>query len=263
MGTASKIRPRVSNQLGDSYNILEPREFVVTREAVEAGFTRFVDRAIDRTEAAFRISRVLAGSGGPGPGGAALDALADSSDLLHERVVKPELTAHRDQTLAQFGVVLDYAESDDDFETYSDDILAAGAISDSIRDDIDVDRRASVQESLLAHHRSLGDAVRPLIDSPETEFWPAVAATYDEPTARELVSEHFAFSEPLRSHRAAFRMAVEIDPGDVLGGLGSLVPGGPLEIEFTNEAIRAMERAERSVIRDTRHELEEHYDTEG
>ena len=74
-----------------------------------------------------------------------------------------------------------------------------------------------------------------------------------------LVEDHFAFTDPMQDHRRAFRMATEIDPGEVLGG-GLLVSRLPtIEVEYTDEALRSMRRAERRVIRETKEEIARRY----
>jgi hypothetical protein len=102
-----------------------------------------------------------------------------------------------------------------------------------------------------------------VVAAEKAEFWPAVTATLPEEEAVALVETHFAFTEPLRADRDAFRMAVRFDPGDVLGGLaglGATLGGLPaVEVDYTDEALRAMGRAEEAVVASTKRDLEERY----
>lgn len=230
---------------------------IVTRRAARDGFERFVGEAITLTAEEFSVARALRGT--RGPGGTVLDRLLKRSDLLWSQVVRPELDAYRDRTLAQFDVVLDYAESDAGIDAYRSDLLAADSYAEALRGDIPGERRERIRDRLVDRHRRLGDAVAPLVAAPEDEFWAALQSAYDRETASELVAQHFAFTGPLREHRDAFEMATAFDPADVLGG--GLFPGGlpTLEVEYTDEAIRAMRRAEEAVIADTRQELDRRY----
>lgn len=231
----------------------------MTRDAVMDGFERFVDDAIEGTAAEFSVSRVLR-QGVRGPGGATVDRLLKHSDLLWDRVVQPELDSYRDQTVAQFAAILDYAESSDDVEAHRDEILGAGTFAAAIRDDLPAERRRRVEDRLLAHHESLGDAVVPLIESPETDFWDAARATLDAAEALDLIEEQFAFTAPLLEHRDAFELATTIDLSALLGGLGGLLTPSRIEIEYTDEALRAMRRGERQVIAEAKRELDRRFD---
>lgn len=219
----------------------------MTRTAVEEGFAHFLDEAIEETIATFSVARALR-SGARGPASVVVDGLLKNSQTLHRKVVEPELQTYRRQTLDQFGVVLDYVDSGDELDAYRDDILETGALVDAIRSDLSRARRREVTAALLAHHRGLGEAVEPLLESPADDFWTAATAELTRAEAEALVGEHFAFTGPLRRHRDAFEMVTTVDPGAVLGGLGALVPTSPFAVEYTDEALRAMYRAEQSVI---------------
>lgn len=220
-----------------------------------AGFERFVGDAIEETATEFSVSRALR-QGIRGPGGKTVDSLLKNSDLLRDRVVQPELDSYREQTVTQFDVLLDWVETDANIEGYRREILDAGSFVDSIRDDLSAQRRRQVEDSLLAHHEALGEAVEPLVNTPEDEFWAAAEAVLATDEARRLIEEHFAFTGPVREHRGAFEMVTAIDPSALLGGLGGLLAPGSIDIEYTDEAIRSMRRAERTVIAEANRELD-------
>jgi hypothetical protein len=228
----------------------------MTRAAVREGFDRFVSDAIERTAAEFSISTVVGGMDG-----GALDQFLGDSDVLYETVVEPELAEYRQQTLDQFEVILDWVESDDDIAAYRADLLAAGPFAESIRDDLPAQRRETVEGRLIERHRRLGDAVRGLVASEETDFWAAARVELDREAAAELVEEHFAFTGPLTDHRDAFAMTATIDPEDMLGGLGGVFGGSTFDVDYTDEALRAMRHAERDVIADARAEVDERFES--
>ena len=226
----------------------------MTRAAVEEGFEQFVGDAIEQTATEFSISAVIGGGGGT------LDQLLGDSNVLQERVVEPELQEYEQKTIDQFGVILDWVESDDDLDEYAEEILAAGPFTESLRDDLSAEQRETVEEQLLARHRSLGEAVTGLVDSEEDDFWAAARAELDKETAADLVEEQFAFTGPLKEHRDAFEMATTIDPEELLGGLGGMFGGSTFDVEYTDEAMRAMRHAERAVIAEAKAEVNQRFE---
>ncbi|MEZ3114376.1 hypothetical protein RYH80_00345 [Halobaculum sp. MBLA0147] len=231
----------------------------MTRAAVESGFERFVDDAIEATASAFAVGNALRGSGGP-PG--AVDRLLSNSRAVERDVVRPELRAYRTDILAQFEAVLDAVESDEPFDAYADRVLARDRYVAALREDLSPGRRDEIEAALLERQRGLGDAVAPLVAADESAFWPAVEATFDRETAEEFVDEHFEFTAPLERFPDAFAFGTEVDPGDVLPGVGGLL-GSTLpafHVDFTEEARRAMLRAEREVSREARREIDRHFE---
>lgn len=230
----------------------------MTRAAAEAGFETFVEDTIDATRREFSLGRALRGTG-LGPGGSVLDRLRENADALERRVVSSELDEYRQRSLDQFAVVLDYVESDDPIGAFEDDLLARDSYVEAIDEDIPAAKRRAITDAVLARLERLGDGVEPIVDAPEDEFFPALRTAYDRETALELVEETFPFTGPLRTHRRAITFAVEVDPGEVLGGpLASRLPS--VSIEYTDEALRAMRRAERQVVHDTKAEVRERFE---
>ena len=226
----------------------------MTREAATEGVERFVDRTVEATRREFRVGRALRGTG-LGPGGALVDRLRREADALERRVVEPELDTYRQRSIEQFEVVLSYAESDEPIDVFADELLERDSYLESLDPAVSSETRAAVVDDLLARLERLGDGIEPLVRRSEDEFWPAVSAAYDRPAAIELVEEAFPFTGPLREHRGAFAFTVAIDPGAVLGGV--LANGLPTAtIDYTDEAIRAMRRAERQVVHETKGEIE-------
>lgn len=212
----------------------------MTRQAVRAGFVHFVDRAVDATAEAFSVGRALGGRWGPAT--RAIDGLAGRSDTLQARLVEPELEAYRGQVIEQFDVLLDAVESDEPVAARREAVLARDAFLDALRPDLPAERRERIEDEVFARHADLGEAVRPLLAAESDDFWAAADAALSVADTKALVREQFAFTEPLRAHRNAFRFATTLEPG--------------IELEFTDEAIRAMHRAERQVVAETLAEVD-------
>lgn len=226
----------------------------MTRAAVEEGFERFVNDAIEQTAAEFSISAVIGGGGG------ALDQFLGESDVLHEKVVEPELENYRQATIEQFQVILDWVESGEEFAAYENEILATGPFAERLRGDLSADDHETVESALLERHRGLGEAVKELVTAEQSEFWAAARATLDQETALELVETHFAFTGPVEQHRDAFEMVTTIDPEEIIGGLGSMLGGSTFDVDYTDEAMRAMGQAEQAVIDEAKAEVRERFE---
>lgn len=232
----------------------------MTREAARTGFETFVEDAITHTAEQFSVSRALQ-HGVRGPGTSVVDRLVKNSETLWDRVVQPELDDYRDRILTQFEVVMDYTESDDSIDCYREEILAVDSYAQALRPDVDEQRREEIHDALVERQRQFGEAIGPLVESPEDDFWAATATTFDREQAATLVEDHFTFTDPFQEYRHAFRMATEFDTADVVGGVGSLLGKGlpTIEVEYTNEAVRSLRRAEQRVITETKRELDRQF----
>jgi hypothetical protein len=232
---------------------------LVTRAAVETGFEQFVDDAIRATAEAFAVGNALRGASGP-PG--VVDRLLSNSAAVEQSVVEPELESYRRDVLAQFDAVVDAVVSEEPFEAHADRILDHDRYVTAMRSELSSQRRREVEQALLARQRALGEAVAPLVASPRESFWPAVTDALDRETARSFVDDHFEFTDPLRRFPDAFVFAARVDPGDVLPGVGGLLGSGlpTLRVEFTDEARRAMGRAEQRVSADAHREIDRRFD---
>ncbi len=232
----------------------------MTREAAHAGFERFVEDAITHTAEEFSVSRALR-QGVRGPGGKVVDRLLKDSETLWRRVVQPELDAYRDEILQQFDIVLDYVESDESIGAFREELLAVDSYAAALREEIRGEERKQIHDELVARHRGLGDAVAPIVAADTDDFWTAVSDAFDRKQATALVEDHFRFTTPLQERRNAYEMATAFDPSEILGGLGSLLGGRipRIEVEYTDEALRSMRRAEQRVIAETKRELDRHF----
>jgi hypothetical protein len=211
---------------------------------------------VDETYAAFDVGAVLRGSRG---GSRVASKLLKNSGPVERNVVRPQLQSYQRTILSQFETVLDYAANDADFAEYESEILSRDLYWNALRSNVRGDRREQIRERLLDRQRSFGDDIAPIVAADSDDFWAAVAAAYDRETALSVVEEHFEFSTPLQAERSAFAFELEIDPGDVLGGLARALPS--LTVEFTDEALRSMRRAERQVIPQAKADVEAAYES--
>ncbi|MEA5387803.1 hypothetical protein VB779_12700 [Haloarculaceae archaeon H-GB11] len=180
-----------------------------------------------------------------------------NATAIRRHVVEPELEVYRERTLSQFDVVLEYAKGQASIDEFAEEILSRDVYVRAMRPDLSRERRNRVREDLLDRQRRLGDAVEPLVNAPEETFWDAVCAELEVAEACEMVEEQFVFTGPLVAHRDAFRFTAELDVADVVGGFGRLFGGGTVvEVEYTDEALRAMRRAERAIVAQTTAEIE-------
>lgn len=223
----------------------------MSRRAAEAGFERFLDSTVTAIRREFSVERALRGTG-LGPGGRLVDRVRTHDDALERRLLEPEFDAYRERSLEQFRLLLDCVESDEPIEAFEDELLAHDSYVEALDSTVTPRQRATVTEEILDRLRRLGTGVEPIVRRPEDRFWPATAAAFTRAEATALVEEAFPFTGPLRAHRDLFVFEVEIDPGEVLGGpFASAFPS--VTVDYTDEAVHAMTRAEQRVI----HELKE------
>lgn len=229
----------------------------MTRQAVMDGFEQFVADALEETGEEFEISGVIGGSSG-----GMIDSLLGDSNALHEALVEPELAEYQEQTIQQFEVLLDYVESEESIDEFRDDILETGPFSNNIKADLPQEKRDAVLDRLVERQRRLGNAVGPLVVSEQSEFWDAAREELAKGDAIQLVETNFAFTGPLKEHRDAFAMTTTLNPEEIMGGLGGMLGSSSMEIEYTDEALRAMRHAERQVISEVKEEIDQRFEEE-
>lgn len=226
----------------------------MTRSAARSGFETLIDDLASTAVREFDVAAALRGAG-PGPGSRVVDKLVGESRTVRRKVVRPELREYKRDVTRQFEVLLEYAESDADFDSYADDVLERDRYVRALRSDLPADRREEIRRWVLDRRRGLAEAVEPIVAAPEEEFWPAVESAFDREAARDLVETHFRLAEPFRQYPRAFAFETDVDPGDLLGGLlASRLPA--ITVEYTDEAARALQHAERQVIEETTAEID-------
>ena len=230
----------------------------MTRAAALAGVERFVDDAVEATRSEFSVERALRGTG-LGPGGAVVDQLRRNARSLERRVVEPELETYRQQSVKQLEILLDAVATDRPIDAVADKLIAADGYLDSLDPDIDDSTRTAVTDAVLQRLERLGEALAPIVSHPSDEFWAAVTGSYDRDPAVSLVENRLPFTTILQQHRTAFAFVVRLDPESILGSpLARTLPS--VSLEYTDEAIRAMRRAEKRVVHETKREVHRQYD---
>jgi hypothetical protein len=232
----------------------------MTRAAARSGFETFLDDAVTATRREFSVERALRDTG-LGPAGAVVDRVRENAAAVERRVVEPELAAYRDDALAQFDVVLAYASGEEPIDAYADELVARDGFRDALAPDVSDRTATAVETAIVERSGRLGDAVRPIVERPEDGFWPATTAAFDRDEATELVETAFPFTGVLREFPSAFAFEARIEPEEILGGpFASALPS--VSVEYTDEATRAMRRAERRVIEETKREVATRFDGE-
>jgi hypothetical protein len=229
----------------------------VTREAVVKGYERFVGDAIEQTVKEFSLTRALQ-NGVSAPGGGIVDKLLKNSGRVRRNVVQPELEMYRDRAFKQFDVLLEYVASDEGIDAYRDQLADVGAFEQELREDLPGERREAVLDFMMGRYERLGEALVPLIDSPETEFWEAAAAELNAEEATALVEKHFRYTRPLREHPDAFRLVATIRGTDVFGPFG--LAFGSIDVVYTEEATRATAVAEEAVIDEAKNDIADRFE---
>jgi len=229
----------------------------VTREAVVQGYEQFVGDAIEQTFETFSLTRAVQ-NGTEAPGGSIVDKLLKNSGRIQRTVVQPELQRYRDRAFDQLDVLLEYVEADEEIDTYRERFVEVGPFENELRDDLPAERREEVLDFMLGRYERFGEALVPLLESPETEFWDAAVAELTADESRSLVEEHFRYTKPLREYPDAFRLVATINGTDVFGPFG--LAFGSLDVVYTEEAIRATAVAEEAVIERAKGEIVERFD---
>jgi hypothetical protein len=229
----------------------------VTREAVVQGYERFVGDAIEQTVEEFSLTRAVQ-NGVEAPGGGVVDKLLKNSGRVQRKVVQPELEMYRDRAFDQFDLLLEYIESGEEIDAYRDRFVEVGAFENELREDLPTERREEVLDFMMDRYERFGEALVPLLESPETEFWDAAVAELTADASRNLVEEHFRYTKPLREYPNAFRLVATINGTDVFGPFG--LAFGSLDVVYTDEAIRATAVAEEAVIEEAKDEIAERFD---
>lgn len=233
----------------------------MSRGAAEAGLERFLDRTVDAIRREFSVGRALDGTVF-GPGGRVIDRLRANADALERRIVEPEVRTYRRRAVRQFEILIECIERDEPIENYRSELLRHDAYLETLRPDATDAQRDAVIEANVSRLERLASGIEPIVDRPEDEFWAAVRGAYDREEATALVEEAFPFTEPLRTYREAFAFEVDLDPNELLES--PFLPNFPaLTIDYTDEAVRAMTRGERQVVRELRREIDERFQSDG
>lgn len=212
----------------------------MSREAAMEGFERFLEATIAETREAFDVGRVLADHGLPAQLGHVVDR---DSGVLERQVVTPELDRYRRSSRRQFEILTDLAVEGRDLECAKRDLLAVDGYLSAVDDSLDAEKRAAVAAASLQRLERMKTGIEPIVHHPADRFWVAATDVFSRERAHEFVHETVPFSGPLVRFPDRFVFSVTLDPEEVIG-----LPLPELSIDYTDEAIRAMQAGERAVI---------------
>lgn len=227
----------------------------MTRAAARQGMEYYLGRLVNHAYESFDVAAVLRGT--TVLGGRVVGALLKRSEALETHVVEPELQRYRQKAMQQFDSILDYAAADDPIDVHRDRLLADDQYMAAMDDELSPDRREAIEAALLERAVEIGDAVAPIVAAPQVDFWGAVVHAYDEEEARAAVRRSVSFTDPLTRFPDAFTFAVTVDPGDILGPLGSRAPS--FSVEYTDEATRCLSSAETAIRREVDRDVARRY----
>jgi hypothetical protein len=214
-----------------------------------------IDAMIEVAHEEFDPVRALRRGAG---GSRTVSRLVKRNAVLDRHVVRPEIETYRDRARRQVETMLDAVEASVPVEERRDELLDADVYYGALAPDASPAAREAVEEAVIRRFRDVAAAVEPVVASPAGEWWPAVERELDAGQARELVDANFSFSEEMRTHRRAFAFETRLDPGELLGGLGRALPA--VSVEYTDESLRAMGRAEAAVRRQFEREIDRRFE---
>lgn len=229
----------------------------MSRLAAERGFQHFLEETINTTRDEFSVERVLQGSGFQS-GGRFVDILRKNSSFIEEEIVRPELQEYQTRTNNQFQVLLDAVENGDSIDMYQRELLQYDNYLDALAEDVSEQQQSIVVQQTMSRLEELAEGIQPIVQHSNDEFWDATTAALESDEALYLVEEAFPFTGPFQEHKHAFTFETTIDPADVVGSLfGRGLP--TISVEFTDEAVRALQEAEQQITNDLRNEIQRRY----
>lgn len=143
----------------------------------------------------------------------------------------------------KFDIVVDCAAGDT-VEERRDDYLRA----DAFYANADPDVRDELGRELVEGLRTMSENIRPLVESDHDRFWEAVREVYDEEGAKNAILESFDYSGTAQKYADSVDLTVTVRAGFL-----------SKEIEYTDEAVRALTAAEKRLRRDVTAEIEKLY----
>lgn len=206
----------------------------MTEEAVRKQFDAFIDRMsayvadevdpLNAVDAPIRIPR-------------------GAANAVLRPLVRREVDSVGASFEEKFVIVVDCAAGDT-VEERRDDYLRADAFYTNATRDV----RDELGEELVESLRTMSGNIEPLVESDRDRFWEAVAEVYDEEGAKAAIRDGFDYSETARKYAGSVDLTVTVRAGFL-----------SKEIEYTDEAVRALTAAEERLRRDVTVEIEKLY----
>lgn len=107
----------------------------------------------------------------------------------------------REEMRTQGEIVVQYATAiaeGDDGHGYEEEFLETNPVYRRY----DGDREGELRDDLLAHFRTIGTDLAPLVASPRDDFWEALREEYSREQAERIVSRHFSQAETFTKYRS-------------------------------------------------------------
>ncbi|MDZ7689529.1 MAG: hypothetical protein U5J64_12625 [Halobacteriales archaeon] len=143
----------------------------------------------------------------------------------------------------KFSIVVDCAGGDS-VEERRDEYLH----TDAFYVNADAEVREELGRELIESLRTMADNIRPLVESEKDSFWDAVVDVYDEEGAKRAIRDGFDYSKTARKYADDVDLTVTVRAGLL-----------SKEIEYTDEAVRALTVAEKRLRRDVTADIEQIY----
>ena len=143
----------------------------------------------------------------------------------------------------KFVIVVDCA-SGDTVEERREEYLR----SDAFYTNADGEVREEIGRELIENLRTMSDNIRPLVESERDDFWEAVTEVYDGEGAKAAILDGFDYSKMARKYADRVDLTVTVRAGFL-----------KKEIEYTDEAVRALTVAEKRLRDDVTKEIERQY----
>lgn len=219
----------------------------MTRTAAEQGIVEVFDVMMTNFIDEFSWERVLQETS-LRPGGAIVDKLLDVTDVVESRALEPLLNRYRRNAIEYFQRALDYAEGEvsadairEEFPAYDENIhiLDSTASRAEYRELVD---------DVVKYYCEVGETIEPVVAHSSDDFWQAVEGSMDEDRAVMVLERSMSFSDILEAHREILDMKLELNPAHILSMPGRVL-APEVSVEYTDEAISALSRAEQRGIR--------------
>lgn len=219
----------------------------MTRTAAERGIAEVFDVIVTNFIDEFSWERVLQKTS-LRPGGAIVDKLLDATDVVDSRALEPLLDRYRHSAIEYFQRALDYAEGKVSTDAIRKEFPAYDESIHILDPDASHDEYQTLVDDVVEYYCEVGEALEPLVSHASDDFWRVIQESMNEDQAVMVLDQSMSFSEILEAHRGILDMKLQLNPAHFLS-----VPGNALapeaSVEYTDEAIVALSRAERRGVR--------------
>ncbi len=162
--------------------------------------------------------------------------------------IRQEMATVKARFQDQMGLAVDYSVAGNgSFESHRDEFIDVDVFYNTFRGN--GERKEAFREDLTEYFERTSEGIKPLVESPEEEYWDAMVACYTKDEARDYLDAHFSRADIIERYKDDMVMEMELDTGL------------PIEsMEYTDEAVRVFSVGE-AEMRDRVHkQLDKVYD---